>query len=175
MKRAPEYHAYFLQYNLSHDIAGMPIYGSGDRRLYLMIPLVYVVFFNFMAMCPSDKRPRPYVFGAANKREKMLRLDNAVGGIRKIQTFFETPKPGEVDNSKGTPGNSNGDAVDVAPLVPAPEDEAAAEPAASKKSPRGPVVQELDLMLDRQPNGSRSLSMATGAFSRTMHIMGLGK
>ena len=88
------------------------------------------------------------MFGAANKREKMRRLDNAVGGTSKIQTFFETPKPGEVETSEGNPGNSNGDAVDVAPLVPAPEDEEAAEQAAAKTSPHGPVVQELDMMLD---------------------------
>ena len=50
---------------------------------------------------------------------------------------------GEDKTSEGNPGNSNGDAVDVAPPVPGPEDESAAEPA-----PRGPVVQELDLTID---------------------------
>ena len=46
--------------------------------------------------------------------------------------------------------NRNGDAVAVAPQVglPAPEDEAAAEPTAALPAPRGPVVQGLDLMLD---------------------------
>ena len=78
----------------------------------------------------------------------MRRLNNAVGGTSKIQTFFETPKPGEVETSEGNTGNSNGYAVDVAPLVPAPEDEEAAEPAAVKTSPHGPVVQESDMMLD---------------------------
>ena len=71
-----------------------------------------------------------------------------MSGTSKIQTFFETTKAGEVETSEGNPGNSSGDAVNVAPLVPAPEDEAAAEPAAAKPSPHGPVVQELDLMLD---------------------------
>ena len=38
--------------------------------------------------------------------------------------------------------------VDVALAVPAPEDEAAPEPAAAESETRGPVVQELDLTLD---------------------------
>ena len=36
------------------------------------------VLFNFIAMNPSDKRPRLHAFGAANKREKKRRLDNTV-------------------------------------------------------------------------------------------------
>ena len=85
---------------------------------------------------------------------KQTREDASTGqcrgrGTSKIQTFYETPKPGEVETTEGNPGNSNGgDAVDVAPPVPAPEDEEAAEPEAAKTSPHGPVVQELDMMLD---------------------------
>ena len=61
---------------------------------------VKCVLFNFIAMCPSDKRPRLYVFGAANKREKKRRLDNAVTGTSKIQSFFETTKAGGRERAK---------------------------------------------------------------------------
>ena len=115
-----------------------------------MSALLKCVLFNFIAMCPSDERPRLYAFGAANKREKKHRLDNVVAGTSKIQSFFETTTASEVETSEGNPGNINDDAVDVAPPVPAPEGEAAAEPAAAKPSPHGPIVQELDLMLDNQ-------------------------
>ena len=77
----------------------------------------------------------------------MLSCSTSLRCVRRINVNFRGP---------GNPGNSNGDAVDVAPMVPAPEDEEAAEPAAAKTSPHGPVVQELD-MIARQPNGSRSL------------------
>ena len=40
-------------------------------------------------------------------------------------------------------GNWNGDAVDVAHPVPAPDDETAAEPASAEPAQRGSVVQEL--------------------------------
>ena len=66
---------------------------------------------------------------------------SVVAGTSKIQSFFETTTASEVETSEGNPGNINGDAVDVAPPVPAPEEEAAAEPAATKPSPHGPIVQ----------------------------------
>ena len=126
----------------------------------------------------SDTRPRLYASGAAKKRAKKRRLDNAVAGTSKIRSFFVTTTAGEDETSKGNPENSNRDAVDVAPSVPAPEDEAAAEPApedetAAEPAPeneaaaeptttepttaepataeparREPVVRELDLTLD---------------------------
>ena len=71
-----------------------------------------------------------------------------MAGTSKIQSFFVTTTAAKDENSEGNPGNSNVDAVDVAPPVPAPEDEAASEPAAAEPAPRGPVVQELYLTLD---------------------------
>ena len=50
--------------------------------------------------------------------------------------------------SEGNPGNSNGDSVDVAPPVPEPEVEVAAESAAAEPAPRGMVVPELVMTLD---------------------------
>ena len=114
-------------------------------------------------MYPSDKRPRLLASGAAKKREKKRRLDNAVAGTSQIRSFFVTTTAGEDETSEGNPENSKRDAVDVAPSVPAPENEAAAEPAtaepataepttaepkAAEPARRGPVVQELDLSLD---------------------------
>ena len=103
--------------------------------------------------------------GAAKKREKKRRLDNAVAGTSKIRSFFVTTTAGEDETSEGNPENSKRDAVDVAPSVPAAEDEATAEPApeneaaaepttaepaTAEPAQRGPVVglQELDLALD---------------------------
>ncbi len=83
-----------------------------------MSALLKCVLFNFIAMCPSNERPRLYAFGAANKREKKHRLDNVVAGTSTIQSFFETTTASEVETSEGNPGNINGDAVDVAPPVP---------------------------------------------------------
>ena len=92
------------------------------------------------------------------KREKKRRLDNAVADTRKILRFFVTTTAGEDETSEGNPENSNRDAVEVAPSVPAPEDEAAAEPTTvepataepttAEPARRGPVVQELDVTLD---------------------------
>ncbi len=48
----------------------------------------------------------------------------------KIHSFFVTTTAAEDENSWGNPGNNNGDAVDVAPPGPSPEDEAAVEQAA---------------------------------------------
>ena len=59
----------------------------------------------------------------------------------KSRVFFETTTSSKVEISEGNPGNINGGVVDVAPPVPAPEDEAAAAPAAAKPSPHGPIVQ----------------------------------
>ena len=95
-----------------------------------------------------------------------------------ILSFFVTTTAGEDETSEGKPENSKRDAIDVAPSVPAPEDEAAAEPALENEAAaepttvepataelttvepattepttaeparREPVVQELDLTLD---------------------------
>ena len=58
-------------------------------------------------MCPSDKRPRLYAFGDANKREKKRRLDNAVAGTSKSQSFIETTTADEDETSEGNPGWMN--------------------------------------------------------------------
>ena len=63
------------------------------------------------------------------QREKKRRLDNAVAGMSKILCFFVTSTAGEDETSEGNPENSKRDSVDVAPSVPAPEDEEEAEPA----------------------------------------------
>ena len=55
---------------------------------------------------------------------------------------------GEDETFEGNPANSNGDAVDVTPPVPAPEDESAAQPPTAE-SARGPVVQALYLLDNR--------------------------
>ena len=47
----------------------------------------------------------------------------------KSGALFVTTTAGEDGTSEGNPENRKRDAVDVAPSVPAPEDEAAAEPA----------------------------------------------
>ena len=65
------------------------------------------------------------VLGAYKKtRGKKRRLDNAVVGTSKSQNFFVTTTAGEDETSEANPRNSSGDAVDVAPPVPVPEDEA---------------------------------------------------
>ena len=81
-----------------------------------------------------------------------------MAGMSKILSFFVTTTAGEDKTSEGNRENSKRDSVDVAPSVPAPEDEAAAEPAPENEAAaepttaeparRGPVVQELDLTLD---------------------------
>ena len=96
------------------------------------------------------------------------RLDNTVAGTSKIRSFCVTTTAGEDEISEGNPENSKHDEVDVAPLIPAPEDKSAAEPAPENEAAaeptttepataeattaeparRGPVVQELDLTLD---------------------------
>ena len=93
-------------------------------------------------MYPSDKRPRLYASGAAKKREKKRRLDNAVAGTSKIRSFFVTTTTGEDETSEGIQDNSKRDAVDVAPSVPAPEDEAAVEPASDNEAPTVPTTAE---------------------------------
>ena len=51
-----------------------------------------------------------------------------MAGTSKIRCIFVTTTASEDETSEGNPENSKRDAVDVAPSVPAPEDEAAAEP-----------------------------------------------
>ena len=99
-------------------------------------------------------------------------------GTSKIRNLFVTTTAGEDETAKSNPENSKRDTVDVAPSVPAPEDEAAAEPAPENEAAaepttaepttaepttaeparRGQVIQELDLTLARQPDRSRFLS-----------------
>ena len=74
--------------------------------------------------------------GAAKKREKKRRLDNAVADTSNIRSFCVTTAAGEDETSEGNPENSKRDAVDVAPSVPAPEDEEAAELAQKTKQRR---------------------------------------
>ena len=124
-------------------------------------------------MYPSDKHPRLYASGAAKKRvNKKRRLDNAVTDASKIQSFFVTTTAGEDETFEGNPENRKRDAVDVAPSVPAPEDEAAVEPApgneAAAESRTGgtsnggtstTMTGSSGVRPDaRQPGGSRSLS-----------------
>ena len=81
-----------------------------------------------------------------------------MAGTSKIRSIFVTTTAGEDETSEGNPGNRKGDAVDVTPSVPAPEDEAAAEPTTAEPTTTelttaeparlGPVVQELDMTLD---------------------------
>ena len=104
-------------------------------------------------MYPLDKSPRLYASSAAKKRENKCRLDNVVSGTSKIRSLCVTTAAGEDETSEGNPENGKRDAVDVAPSVPAPENEAAVEPTTTasvtaEQEHRGPVVQELDLTLD---------------------------
>ena len=69
----------------------------------------------------------PPVPVCCKKRVKKRRLDNAVADTGKIRSFFVTTTAGEDETFEGNPENSKRDAVDVAPSVPAPEDEAAAD------------------------------------------------
>ena len=52
-----------------------------------------------------------------------------MAGTSKIRSFCVTTTAGEDEISEGNPENRKHDEVDVAPSIPAPEDEAAAEPA----------------------------------------------
>ena len=71
---------------------------------------------------------------------KKRRLDNAVAGTSKIRSFFvTTTAPGDDDTFEGNPENSKRDAVDVSPSVPAPEDEAAAEPTPTEPATAEPA------------------------------------
>ena len=67
--------------------------------------------------------------------------------MSKIRIFCVTTKAGEDETSEGNSENSQRDAVDVAPSVPAPEDEAAAKPtttelATAEPARRVPVIQQ---------------------------------
>ena len=81
-----------------------------------------------------------YASGAAKKREKKRRLDNALTGTSKIRRFVLTTTAGEDETSEGNPENSKRDAVDVAPSVPAHEDEPAAEPSPENKAAAVPTT-----------------------------------
>ena len=73
-----------------------------------------------------------------------------MAGTSKVRIFFVITTAGEDETSEGNRENSKHDAVDVAPSVPAPEDEAAAEPATAEQARRGLVVQKLDPTLDNR-------------------------
>ena len=113
------------------------------------------------------------------------------GRYSKIRSFFVTTTAGEDETSECNPENSKRDAVDVAPSVtapgdeaaaePAPENEAAAEPATAEPTTtkpktaepitaeparRGPVVQVLDLMLDN-PTDRALFQLGTLLVNRT--------
>ena len=128
-----------------------------------------------------------------------------MAGTSKSRSFFVTTTAGEDETSEGNPENSSRGAVDVAPSVPAPENEAARNQQRwnqprRKPARRGPVVRELDLTLDNPTDRAliqlgtlttelrttiihhgpcRPKRMATDAFSRekntTMHILGQWK
>ena len=78
--------------------------------------------------------------GAAKKREKKRRLDNVVAGKSKIRSLCVTTTACEDETSEGNPENSKRDAVDVAPSVPAHEDEPAAEPSPENKAAAVPTT-----------------------------------
>ena len=80
--------------------------------------------------------------GCCKKREKKRRLDNAVAGTSKIRNFFVTTTAGEDETSEGNPEHSKRDAVDVAPSVPAPGDESAAEPTTAEPATAEPTTVE---------------------------------
>ena len=61
-----------------------------------------------------------------------------MAGTSKIQRFFVTTTAGEDETQRANQKIAE-DAVDVAPPLPAPEDESAAEPAAAEPEP-GAVV-----------------------------------
>ena len=102
-----------------------------------------------------------------------------MAGTSKIRSFcVTTTTGGEDETSEGNPENSKHDVVDVAPSVPAPEDEAAAEPApedeaaaeltTTEPATAEPATEETSTTWTgssgvrpdaRQPDGSRSLSI----------------
>ena len=65
-----------------------------------------------------------------------------MAGTSKILSFFVTTTASEDETSEGNPENSKRDAVDVAPSVPAPEDEAAAEPTTAEPTTAEPTTAE---------------------------------
>ena len=66
----------------------------------------------------------------------------AVAGTSKILSFFVTTTASEDETFEGNPENSKRDAVDVAPSVPASEDEAAAKPAPEDEAAAEPTTAE---------------------------------
>ena len=63
---------------------------------FASLDIAYILALNFIAMCPSDNSPRLYACGAAKKREKNRRLDNAVADTSEIQRLnFVATTPSE--------------------------------------------------------------------------------
>ena len=77
-----------------------------------------------------------------------------MAATRKIHSFFETTRADDDETSEGNPGNSNGHSVDVAPPVPEPEVEVAAESAAAEPAPRTWAGSSGVRSDARQPDGS---------------------
>ena len=78
---------------------------------------------------PPDLRPRLYA-SDATKKKRGRNVDWTMRWPARVKSTA-----GEDETCEGNPGNSNGDAFDVAPPVPAPEDESAAETAAAEPAP----------------------------------------
>ena len=62
-----------------------------------------------------------------------------------IRSFFVTTTAGEDETSEGNPENSKRDAVEVAPSVLVPEDEAAAEPTTAEQATAERIVEEVEM------------------------------
>ena len=121
------------------------------------------ILFNFIVMYPPDKRPRLYASGATKKTREESSTGQCGGRHEYNPEHFCNHHSERRRNFRGQSRKQKGDAVDVIPSVPAPEDEAAAEPTTAEPATaeptttelttaeparRGPVVQELDLTLD---------------------------
>ena len=103
--------------------------------------LVTLVQLHCDVKYPSDKRMRLYAFGAAKKNERRsvdwtMRWPARV----KSRSFFVTTTAGEDETSEDNPENNKRDAFDVAPSVPAHDNEAAAKPTTAEPAQRGPVT-----------------------------------
>ena len=153
--------------------------------------VVSCVCCNLSVSCLHCDSRRLYATGAAKKTREETSTGQAVADTSKILSFFLTTMAGEDETSECNPENSKRDAVDVAPSVPAPEDETTAEPAPENEAAaepttaepataepttaepttaeparRGPVVQELDLTLDNT-TGRALFQLGTLLISRT--------
>ena len=76
-------------------------------------------------MYPPDLPSRLYASGSAKTNEEEASNGQCSGRHEYNPELFVTTTAGEDETSEGNPDNRNGDAVEVAPPVPAPEDEAA--------------------------------------------------